>query len=58
MDLLRQQAVECGSLQYYISPEDLGITLVATVETKSVKFKAQDERGVPEYWKQLILLNL
>ena len=46
-------------VEYYItSAEDLGRTLVATVDTESVKSKDQDEKNVPEHQKQLIFLNL
>ena len=41
----------------YISAEDLGRTFVATVDTNRVKSKNQDEKGVSEYQKLLILLN-
>ena len=45
-------------VELYISPEDLGRTLVARVNTNSVKSEDQDERCVLECEGQLVLLNL
>ena len=70
MDHQRHQAVESGNIDISesepeefgvendISAKDLGGTSVSTIDTDSVKSEDQDEKGVPEYQKQLVLLKL
>ena len=45
-------------VENHTSAKDLGRTFVLTIDTDNVKSEDQDEKGVPKYQKQLILLNL
>ena len=70
MDHPRQQVVDSGKstlenpklknfgVENYTSAKDLVRTFVLAIDTDSMNSKDQDEKGVPECQKQLILLNL
>ena len=69
MDHLRQQAIESGETEFresnsknlgvgdYNSANDMRRIFVSTIDTDHVKSKNQDKEGVPEFQKQLIVLN-